>query len=148
MTAPIYRLSERSDWRAAQTSGLYLSADLAIEGFLHTSTAEQVAGVAQRYYAGRADLVLLEIQTRAIQPILRWEASTGGESFPHVYGGIPLLEISRVASFPERSAVEDASPQASLTLLQNLAWQNWPPADLSGPSTSPLNVDESLRGAQ
>lgn len=127
----IYRLAERADWRAAQTSGLFLSVDLGIEGFIHASKAEQVAGVAQRYYAGRADLVLLEIQAESLGPSLRWEASTGGESFPHVYGPIPLMAISRVASFPEMQPSGDASSDASVKLVSSLSWQPWPPVDLS-----------------
>ena len=142
----IYRLAERADWRAAQTSGLFLSVDLGIEGFIHASKAEQVAGVAQRYYAGRADLILLEIQEEPLGPSLRWEASTGGESFPHVYGPIPLMAISRVASFPEVQPSGDASSDASVKLVRSLPWQPWPPVDLSSAGfavPSPENAGEA-----
>lgn len=140
----IYRLSERADWRAAQTSGLYLSADLGIEGFIHASTAQQVMGVAYRYYQNRSDLVLIEIEEAPLGDLLRWEASTGDELFPHVYGPIPLQAVCRIASFPEVSDSSKTSPELSQQAVAALAWQTWPPTEfkLASPESSPANFSD------
>lgn len=140
----IYRLSERADWRAAQTSGLYLSADLGMEGFIHASTAQQVIGVAYRYYQNRSDLVLVEIDEASLGETLRWEASTGGELFPHVYGPIPLQAVRRIAGFPEVSDASQISAERSQQAVAALAWQTWPPAEftIASPESLPANSSD------
>ncbi|MGV3608373.1 MAG: DUF952 domain-containing protein [Planctomycetaceae bacterium] len=135
----IYRLSERADWRAAQTSGLYLSADLGTEGFIHASTAQQVMGVAFRYYQSRTDLVLIEIDELPLGDLLRWEASTGGELFPHVYGPIPLQAVRRISSFPEVSDSSQTAHELSQQSVSALAWQPWPPPEFM-PQSSPATT--------
>src|SRR5215831_17626909 len=92
----IYRITDTSDWAAAQASGYFASADLATEGFIHCCTAQQIAAVANRYYQGQQGLLLLEIDEARIYVPLKWEDSTNaGQSFPHVYGRIPLGAVTR-----------------------------------------------------
>ena len=83
----IFHLAEPDVWESAAASGFYAADSLAVEGFIHCSTAEQVPGTFSRYYAGRIDLVLLEVDSAGLD--VRWEAATG-ESFPHVYEAIPV----------------------------------------------------------
>src|SRR5262245_10596918 len=92
----IYRIADTRDWEAAQASGYFASADLASEGFIHCCTAQQIASVANRYYQGQQALLLLEIdETRVLAP-LKWEDLTkAGQSFPHIYGRIPLVAVTR-----------------------------------------------------
>lgn len=92
----IYRLADTSDWEAARTSGYFASADLAAEGFIHCCTAPQITAVANRYYQGHPALLLLEIDQTRVHVPLKWEdLSAAGESFPHVYGRIPLAAVTR-----------------------------------------------------
>ena len=44
----IYRIAEAVDWRLAQCKGVFVSADLAAEGFIHCSERHQVARTAQK----------------------------------------------------------------------------------------------------
>ncbi|MGE3542001.1 MAG: DUF952 domain-containing protein [Candidatus Tectimicrobiota bacterium] len=92
----IYRITERATWDAAQEAGRFASADLAAEGFIHCCTVQQLSGVAERYYQGQRDLMVLEIdETRLTVPV-RWEdLRQAGELFPHVYGPIPLAAVRR-----------------------------------------------------
>ncbi len=96
----IYRIADSADWYAALSSGEFASADLALEGFIHCSTREQVLRTASKYYAGHCDLLLLEIDDAAIGARLRFEDLAGkGESFPHVYASIPLAAVVRHFAF-------------------------------------------------
>ncbi len=92
----IYRIAETRDWEAAQASGSFASADLTVEGFIHCCTALQIAAVANRYYQGREALLLLEIDETKVDVPLKWEDLThAGQSYPHVYGRIPLGAVRR-----------------------------------------------------
>ena len=70
------------------------------DGFIHFSTAAQVAETARRHYAGRANLVLLWIDAPALGAALRWEPSRGGALFPHLYGSLPASAVLKVAPLP------------------------------------------------
>ena len=113
----IYRIADPSDWEAAQTSGYFASADLTAEGFIHCCTAQQIAAVANRYYHGREALLLLEIDETKVRVPLQWEDLTrAGESFPHVYGRIPLAAVTRCIELQPGVDGRFASPSAeSLT---------------------------------
>jgi uncharacterized protein (DUF952 family) len=87
----IYHIATAADWARAQAAGQYtistLGRTLAEEGFIHASTAEQVAPVANMFYQGRADLVVLVLDTDRIRPEIRLEPAPGwDEPFPHIYG--------------------------------------------------------------
>lgn len=59
------------------------------EGFIHCSTADQVQGVLERYYAGRKELLKLTIDPARLSSPLKFElAPSVNEEFPHVYGPI------------------------------------------------------------
>ena len=66
------------------------------EGFIHCCWPGQLVGVISRYYQGRADLILLELDRDALAAILVEENLMGGdEKFPHLYGEIPLGAIQQ-----------------------------------------------------
>lgn len=105
MGGTIYHLAHRSDWSAAGQSGRYeistRGVTLQEEGFIHCSFADQIAGVAERFYADDPDeLVVLDIDVdklAATQVELRIEEAPGtAERFPHIYGPIPPAAVVRV----------------------------------------------------
>jgi uncharacterized protein (DUF952 family) len=87
----IYHVTSAAEWLIAQEKGLYESPSLANEGFIHCSQEEQVAGVLERYFADKTDLVKLVIDTDKLnsQFIYEWSPSTT-DTFPHIYGPINL----------------------------------------------------------
>ncbi len=116
---PIHHLAEPAHWEAALESGSYtrstVGRSLADEGFIHCSTAAQVAGVLSRYYGGYAgDLLLLTVAPARLESPLRWEVakSAAGERFPHVYG--PLNPSAVVAT--RRLSSPHAAPPESHVL--------------------------------
>jgi uncharacterized protein (DUF952 family) len=95
----IYRIAEQNDWRNAQREGVFASADLSAEGFIHCSEHHQVARTARKYYAGKSALLLLEIDEGLLGAMLVREDLTGSGVFPHAYGAIPLPAIVRHLDF-------------------------------------------------
>ena len=102
----IYRIAETADWQRAQREGVFASADLTAEGFIHCSEPHQVLRTAQKYYAGKSALLLLEIDDSALGDALVREETSGSGNFPHVYAPIPLAAILRHLDF-----VSDADGQ-------------------------------------
>lgn len=93
----VLHITTRGEWELAQRDGAYAPPSLAAEGFIHLSSPAQVAATAARYYAGRRDLVVLVLDAASIEPgVLRWEPSTGGELFPHLYRPIEPTEVVTV----------------------------------------------------
>lgn len=95
----IVHICSQEDWRAAQAAGEYRAASLQTEGFIHCSRPGQVVAVANRYYAGSTDLLLLWIDPARLVTELRWEPSQG-DIYPHLYGALNLEAIVRVSDFP------------------------------------------------
>lgn len=96
---PLLHLASADDW-ANRSASHYQPAQFAAEGFIHCCTSDQLAGVVSRYYVGRADLLLLTIESDLLDAELRWEDSTGsGVDFPHVYGAIVLASVYSVRDF-------------------------------------------------
>jgi uncharacterized protein (DUF952 family) len=95
----VFHLVARDEWAAAESSGRYAPASLDQEGFIHFSTARQVAETAARFFAGRADLLLVEVRADLLTAPLRFdEVDTGDrrESFPHLYGPLNLDAVVAV----------------------------------------------------
>ncbi|MBO0869114.1 MAG: DUF952 domain-containing protein [Micromonosporaceae bacterium] len=89
--ALIYHIARATDWQRALPVGEYristVDKTLEQQGFIHASTASQVAGVANAIFAGVPDLVLLLIDEDLVGPEIRYEAPPGGtQRYPHIYG--------------------------------------------------------------
>ena len=93
----IYHVTQRHAWEQALRDGSYSAASLATEGFIHTSSREQVAGVLQRYYKNATDLVLLHIDESKLSSSLKYElAPSVNEMFPHIFGPINIDAVAEV----------------------------------------------------
>ena len=58
-----YHVTTAADWESAKQKGKYIHPSLEAEGFIHCSQDHQVAGVLERYFAGKTDLVKLVIES-------------------------------------------------------------------------------------
>jgi uncharacterized protein (DUF952 family) len=99
----LYRIADLHDWQSAQQTGFFASADLAAEGFIHCSEKAQVLETARRYYAGRHDVVLLEIDEAQLAAagvrVEREWVEARAEAFAHVFGPIPVAAVTRPLPF-------------------------------------------------
>ncbi len=103
----ILHITSRAEWNEAQVRGEYVAPSLETEGFIHCSTEKQVIHVANAFYRGRNDLVLLNIDEARLKPELKWEPPAGipapgiseSDSFPHIFGPINLTAVASVLDF-------------------------------------------------
>lgn len=97
----IYKILPRAEWTAAQAAGRFEgSAVDRRDGYIHFSTAAQAGETARRYFAGQADLVVLEVEGDDLGQALRWEPSRGGDLFPHLYGSLDCGVVRAAHSAP------------------------------------------------
>ncbi len=98
---PIYHMCRLTEWQAAEAEGFYPgSSQDAADGFIHFSTAAQVAASAAKHRAGQAGLVLLSVDPVALGEALRWEPARDGDLFPHLYGPLPVTVVIRADDLP------------------------------------------------
>jgi len=99
--ATIYKICPAGQWDEAVRAGRFLGAaiDLA-DGFIHFSTADQVAETAAKHFSGQSDLVLVAVDESRLGPALRYEVSRGGALFPHLYAPLELSAVVRVVPLP------------------------------------------------
>jgi len=94
--AIIYHLTGRAEWEG-RSPGEYRAESLAQEGFLHCSRDEdQLLAVANRLFAGRTDLLVLDVETERLHAPVKHEASRSGEIYPHIYGPLNTDAVVRV----------------------------------------------------
>jgi len=90
----IYKICEQASWRAALSAGAYPGSDVdARDGFIHFSTAGQLAETAAKHFARQTDLMLIAVDADALGAALKWEPSRGGDLFPHLYATLPVTAV-------------------------------------------------------
>ncbi len=97
----ILKILRRAEWNALRAAGTTLGApvDLA-DGYIHFSTAAQVAETAAKYFATESDLVLVACDAGKLGTALKWEPSRGGALFPHLYRPLTLADVVWDKSLP------------------------------------------------
>lgn len=96
----VYKIMPEADWLMARAAGAFAGSavDLA-DGYVHLSAADQVEGTLARHYAGVDRLVIAGFEPKDLGAHdLRWEASRGGDLFPHLYAPLPV-GLSRWQAF-------------------------------------------------
>jgi uncharacterized protein (DUF952 family)/GNAT superfamily N-acetyltransferase len=116
--ATLLHLATPGEWRGYLSAGAIAPPSLADVGFVHLSTHEQVALPADRLFRDRRDLLLLAVDTAAIEAAgieIRWEPGVAGDPasmrFPHAYGAVPTSAVLAVQTFrPRGDGGFDAPP--------------------------------------
>lgn len=70
------------------------------DGYVHFSTAEQVAETAAKHFAGESGLKLLALDADFLGDSLKWEPSRGGALFPHLYRRLTTDEVLWARDLP------------------------------------------------
>ena len=81
----VFKICPAEIWAEAEQKGVFTGAGIDLtDGFIHFSTAEQVAETAFLHFNGITGLVLVAVPADAIDLCLG--AIAGGTLFPHLYG--------------------------------------------------------------
>ena len=101
MSTLIYKITTRDRWTAAGPTGVFegMPIDLT-DGFMHFSTAAQLADTLAAHFPGQRGLLLVAVRADRCGDALRWEVSRGGQRFPHLYAPLPVAAAERVTEIP------------------------------------------------
>jgi uncharacterized protein (DUF952 family) len=98
--ADLLHITERILWETAKRNGSYRISTLGIsleqQGFIHCSLPHQLRGVAEANYDDVSDLVALVIDGASLPAEVRYEDGGDGEIYPHIYGPLPVNEVTEV----------------------------------------------------
>lgn len=79
---------------AALQSGSFIGAPVDIaDGYIHLSTAAQLAETLSRHFAGQTGLVIAAVDLTALGEKIRWEISRDNALFPHLYGRLDAAHV-------------------------------------------------------
>ena len=94
----VYKVAGREVYDASLAAGRFLGQPVDhADGYIHFSTAAQLADTVRLYFAGLGDQVLFQVATAPLGTALRWEASRNGALFPHLYGELPMDAVLNTA---------------------------------------------------
>lgn len=95
----IFKIAHAAEWQAAERAGTYAGSQKdRVDGFIHFSTAAQLAETLRLYYAGASDLLLIAVEDATLGTALKWEpALSRGEDFPHLYATLSLSAVKWTA---------------------------------------------------
>jgi uncharacterized protein (DUF952 family) len=97
----IYKICESTRWAEAERAGEFRGSGIdQADGYIHFSTAGQVAETAAKHFARMPDLVLVAVAAEDLSGALKWEPSRGGALFPHLYGVLPMAAVRWVKPLP------------------------------------------------
>ena len=95
--ATIYKICPRALWQEAESARVFRGAPVDLhDGYIHFSSADQVAETAAKHFAGQDDLLLIHVNSALLGERLVWETSRGGALFPHLYGALDFSAVTKV----------------------------------------------------
>jgi len=93
----VIHICQREEWLQAHQRGIFQDKSLMQDGFIHCSQTEQILEVANHFYQGIPELVLLWIDPDRLTSEIRWETADNAQ-FPHIYGPISLDAVVSVSN--------------------------------------------------
>ena len=95
MDSYIYKICDAELWRLAEQEGQFAGASIDIkDGYIHFSTAEQLASTLALHFAGMPNLLLIEVDGDGLDII--YEPARDGQLFPHLYDSLDMKHVSNI----------------------------------------------------
>ncbi len=89
----VYKICDKELWAEARKKGVFDGAEIDLsDGFIHLSTASQVASTLAKHFSGRENLVLAAIDAEAVGELV-YEQARDGDLFPHLYKPLLLAHV-------------------------------------------------------
>jgi uncharacterized protein (DUF952 family) len=111
----IFKVCGREDWAKARAEGVFKGSavDLA-DGYIHFSTATQLAGTLAKHFTKRDGLILAAVDEMRLGGALKFEPSRGGDLFPHLHAPLSMADVAWERLLPLAGGVhvipEEAKP--------------------------------------
>lgn len=103
--AMIFKIFRSHEFAAFEEAGETSGAPIDVaDGYVHFSTAEQVAETAAKHFSGETNLKLLALDSDRLGSKLKWEPSRGGALFPHLYRKLVAADVLWAKDLPLGSA--------------------------------------------
>ena len=95
----IYKIVDAETWEKAESEGRFSGAGIDLsDGYIHFSTNDQVQQTADKHFSDQRNLVLVWVDADLLGDPLRWEASRGGDLFPHLYDQLFMNQVTGVTA--------------------------------------------------
>ena len=102
----IYKIFRGPEWAALREAGATDGAPIdRADGYIHFSTASQLAETAAKHFAGETGLVLVAVKPDVLGDALKWEPSRGGALFPHLYRRLTMADVAWHEDLPLRNGI-------------------------------------------
>lgn len=96
MDKTVYKLLLAYEWDVFEQTDVFLGTPLDFnDGYIHLSTGAQVVETARLHFKNKGPLVLAEFDGDVFAGSLIYEASRGGQMFPHQYGRLERAQVRR-----------------------------------------------------
>ena len=93
----IYKVASREIYEASLAAGSFVGQPIDLkDGYIHFSSATQLGETIRLYFAGLSDQVLFQVPAAPPGEALQWEASRGGDLFPHLFAPLPMTSVSNM----------------------------------------------------
>jgi uncharacterized protein (DUF952 family) len=92
----IFHIISGEDWQMIKNESEYAPFSLGSEGFIHFSYQSQLKSVADRFYSGIKNLLVLKIRVKKLVNALKIEKVGDEGEFPHLYGKLNLDSVEGV----------------------------------------------------
>jgi uncharacterized protein (DUF952 family) len=93
----IYKVASREIYDASLAAGSFVGQPIDLkDGYIHFSSAPQLAETIRLYFAGLNDQVLFQVPCAPFGGALKWQASRGGDLFPHLFATLPMSAVSNM----------------------------------------------------
>ena len=94
LPAKAYKVLAAEQMAVLLAEGTFAGASIdLVDGYIHLSTAEQLAETVSKHFAGQSGLHIAAVELTQLGDAVRWEPSRGGQLFPHIYGPLPYSAV-------------------------------------------------------
>ena len=100
MNKVFYKILTPEEWERASQSGI-IETDLDTkDGFIHLSTAQQMAATLAFYFSDQDKVILLQPDYEVVKDKLKYETTKPEDrrqsAFPHLYGKLKVSQITQI----------------------------------------------------
>lgn len=86
-----YKVLTTDEMAALERDGVFKGSLVDLEdGYIHLSTAAQLADTVDKHFVGQTGLHVLAVDLAACGEAVKWEPARGGALFPHLYAPLSL----------------------------------------------------------